>query len=1192
MAVVIVLTSRPFIQGPPRSDRWAGLPKSQRHPLPLAFNHDRMNCKRLIAAACAVCFATVLLAQDTTWVQTYTWEEQNNPETAYDNPGRRWFTFPEGTESTQKILMYYKLRCFEDGTAGNLGFPCGEWDYLSYSYLFEHTGILDSLYSNHPHFKLDNQDFETADVLYSPYFHTAATEYFTTSVASSTTSFTTELSLDETDVNYPFGSFLPSVRTQVLWTADDLSGAGLGTGEVHGFRLNVAAVGSTLEDLHLRVALTDETEASAFVDADWTEAHFAPTDPEMGWFEIWFAEPIDWDGTSSIVADFSFDNGGSFGTDSPVRGGDVGFNSVVTAAGGDRYLKLGTWDGVQVPQQAFETVDEQVTVSMWLRGGESLPVNTTTFEGVNADGNRVLNAHIPWGNSNVYWDAGWDGGYDRINALATPEALAGTWNHWAFTKNTATGTMNIYLNGTLWLTGNDRDNSMAGIETFFLGGNAGQSLFWDGDLDEFAVWDVELDQATIQNWMYRDLTAAHPNSSNLRVYYKFNAPSGALVEDVSGNGFGGIMVGSPQRVTVPVDELFRNLAVETVRPDVQWVMGNMTFETTVVPATEMIAAESSILATYAIDGNTIDLTGVDEVWPAGYAYTYDLDGAAIDSTWTGGEATITNDTLFYYQAPFEVINRYEIGRYITPYGIGLDLDDDGWTWVFDVTDYMPLLQGQVELECGNWQELLDLRFAFISGTPPRDILGVENVWSGSFGATNWEENIPERTIALGPDVEGVRLKTRTSGHGNPGCAEFCFNTHSVEVNGTTQFEWEIMQECADNGLYPQGGTWIYDRAGWCPGADVPTRDFELTPFISGNSVTLDYDANNLSQGNYVFEGQLITYGAHNYTVDPEIAEILSPTKFKLHNRKNNTCTGASFVLRNNGEEPLTSVTITYGVEEDVQENFVWEGELAFNESTVVELVYDHPSRYAGGEDSFAQFQFELSMPNGIPDPNPTNNYAESTFYRPEVFSYGEGADDDNRLIVWVATNSAYFETEYELFDRLGNSVFLKNDFDQGNFSFRDTLQLNAGCYTLQIRDSDDDGMDFFANNDGGGYVRMKQVQGPTLHSFEADFGKEVSKTFFWDTDLVSVLDLPNQQPTCVIHPNPTAQGISVRYSGLNGQLELVLHDASGRVLREEMLPNSSGSGTIDLRDWRATSGLYFLRLKAGGQVVTRRVVVE
>jgi len=60
---------------------------------------------------------------DTTWVQSFTWEEQNNPQTAYDSPGRRWFDFPSSdNDSTyQKVLMYYTLKCFEDGTAGGLG---------------------------------------------------------------------------------------------------------------------------------------------------------------------------------------------------------------------------------------------------------------------------------------------------------------------------------------------------------------------------------------------------------------------------------------------------------------------------------------------------------------------------------------------------------------------------------------------------------------------------------------------------------------------------------------------------------------------------------------------------------------------------------------------------------------------------------------------------------------------------------------------------------------------------------------------------------------------------------------------------------------------------------------------------------------------------------------------------------------
>ena len=94
----------------------------------------------------------LFLSADTTTVQTYTFEAQNNPETAYDSPGRRWFNFPPSDNGVEygKVLMEYSLKCFEDGTAGNLGFACGEWDYLSYTYLFDHTGLLDSAALQHP----------------------------------------------------------------------------------------------------------------------------------------------------------------------------------------------------------------------------------------------------------------------------------------------------------------------------------------------------------------------------------------------------------------------------------------------------------------------------------------------------------------------------------------------------------------------------------------------------------------------------------------------------------------------------------------------------------------------------------------------------------------------------------------------------------------------------------------------------------------------------------------------------------------------------------------------------------------------------------------------------------------------------------------------------------------------------------
>ena len=72
-------------------------------------------------------------AQDTTWVQTYTFD---TIETRRAN-----FQFPASldTKRFEKVLMYYKLKCSPLTTWDQ--YNCGEWDYLTYTRIFDHTGV-------------------------------------------------------------------------------------------------------------------------------------------------------------------------------------------------------------------------------------------------------------------------------------------------------------------------------------------------------------------------------------------------------------------------------------------------------------------------------------------------------------------------------------------------------------------------------------------------------------------------------------------------------------------------------------------------------------------------------------------------------------------------------------------------------------------------------------------------------------------------------------------------------------------------------------------------------------------------------------------------------------------------------------------------------------------------------------------
>ena len=144
----------------------------------------------------------------------------------------------------------------------------------------------------------------------------------------------------------------------------------------------------------------------------------------------------------------------------------------------------------------FASIDDQVTIAFWQYGAASQPRSDTIFGGQKG-GQRIFNVHLPWGNGTIYWDAGYDGGYDRINkGGTTPDQYKGGWNHWAFTKDTTTGQMAVYHNGSLWHSGSGKTRTMAGTETFAIGSDVNKT-YYQGQIDEFAVWNEALSPAAI-----------------------------------------------------------------------------------------------------------------------------------------------------------------------------------------------------------------------------------------------------------------------------------------------------------------------------------------------------------------------------------------------------------------------------------------------------------------------------------------------------------------------------------------------------------------------------------------------------------------------------------------------------------------------------------------------------------------------
>ncbi|MFN8864818.1 MAG: peptide-N-glycosidase F-related protein [Flavobacteriales bacterium] len=1148
----------------------------------------------LLALSCVIVVSNALAqAGDTTVVQTYTFEEQNNPLTDYDSPGRRWFQFPASDNGVQyqKILMLHTLKCFEDGTAGGLGFPCGEWDYLSYNYLYKHTGIWDSLAATHPRWRFNNADFTSVTYGNIPIADTLinAQSYFV--INSVIAEQITPTGTSDSFTEGPFGS-APVQRAQYLYTVGDLTSAGLTAGIIRRLTITPEA-GSTgdYSSFSIRMRHTTLSTLGEMQTGTWTDLHIANVSVNGTAVTFDFETGFNWNGTSSLLVECAYD--AHEGPAALTASQETNANRAVTSAGNDHFILFDGADEVVVPPAAFENLSDEVTIMFWVNGtAEFQPENGTCFEGVTAANQRVLNTHLPWSNSRVYWDAGEEGGYDRIDKLANPANFEEQWNHWAFTKNAVTGVMRIYLNGTIWHSGTNRFRTMEDIVKFTIGGAAGWSNFYRGGMNEFSIWDKELDAATIAAMRFNSIPQDHPEIAHLLVYYMFDETEGQVI-DHSGNEFHGTILGNPQRLPVAGGDYFLNPQISTRVPVLQLHQGEYAGEIVTQTFEQIIPHPPVSIAEYAVSGNSVILADVQYGWPSSWAYTINADGVAIDSTWIEGTTALVNETLSYFLPPFEITERYELGRYITPYGIQLDMGE-GWTWIFDVTDFAPLLRDSVELECGNWQELLDLKFLFIEGTPAREVRRIENGWVGNYGLNNFNDAVPPLTITPQAGEVGVKLRTTLTGHGfgnnANNCGEFCYNTHTLTVNNTPQWSWEIMQECDQNPLYPQGGTWIYARAGWCPGAPSRTEEFELTPFLgNNNSVTVEYGIETDPFGNYVTESQVVFYGPLNHAIDASVEQILAPSDFLLHSRWNPMCDNPRFVLINKGSQPLTQATIQYRVTGGEVETFTWTGNLGFMESEEVELTYSQQVIWMGDDATPQRFYLDIIVAG---DENPSNNHAESRFLRPALYTYMTDPDeeDDNRMIVILKTNLANNETSWAIRDINGNTVHSRNNFPEANTIYRDTIALNAGCYTFHLFDTGGDGLDFFANNDGSGYCRLDRVAGADFISFERDFGQDILHSFQWDTQLVSVEEQEMQVAELLVFPNPANESFYVRASGYDRNLSIRVTHVNGQLMFEDQRRVNNPGERISIPCQHWAPGIYQVTVTDGTRRATQRLV--
>lgn len=201
---------------------------------------------------------------------------------------------------------------------------------------------------------------------------------------------------------------------------------------------------------------------------------------------------------------------------------------------------------------------------------------------------------------------------------------------------------------------------------------------------------------------------------------------------------------------------------------------------------------------------------------------------------------------------------YEMGRYITPYG--RDNSTRGRGFVFDVTDFKSVLAGEVELKIftevwtnAGW--LITVDFDVTMGKPDYEYYSISPVMQFNqhslagipYGEpnnfkTNYNISIPAnaKETSLRTIISGWGHATPADPDGRP-AAEWCFRKHNILIDDVNTFTHDLAGlGCEANAVPNQAGNWKPDRAGWCPGMEVPLRVNKLPDAKAGKTFKFNY----------------------------------------------------------------------------------------------------------------------------------------------------------------------------------------------------------------------------------------------------------------------------------------------------------------------------------------------------------------
>jgi len=522
----------------------------------------------------------------------------------------------------------------------------------------------------------------------------------------------------------------------------------------------------------------------------------------------------------------------------------------------------------------------------------------------------------------------------------------------------------------------------------------------------------------------------------------------------------------------------------------------------------------------------------------------------------------------------------ELARIITPFATS------GWSrfpappawsedYVFDVTDFAPYLKDTVTINTalgvgspgyGCYSKLI-----FIEGTPDRNIIGITPVYphGGTYGSATSpiDTNFPVKYDTAPAGTVSAAFRFIVTGHGSDAnyCCEFAEHYYNLYLNGDSILQQNIWRRCGLGELYPQGGTWLYDRSNWCPGASV-TPYYDSLPGVTAGSnynVRVGFEPYVVSSpsGNYDASASIVYYGSMNKTLDASIEDIIAPTSSVQHFRENPSNNFPIIHIHNSGITPISNVSFKYGVVDSVLQSYTWTGTLGPLADTTIYFPASTSLAYMSAASASGTYPFivYITAVNGTTDNDQTNDTMRSTFIAApdwpgniviDMLTSNLGADG-------ASLNSNPADANWYIMNASGDTLFSRTNTHYTT-TYKDTIALLAeGYYQLYISTPGFcAGLHWWAFDDGltgyaPGYLLVRNLSGANLpmHGYtyttstsamylknygeHDDFGCGFSQYFYVsEAATAAVQNVKNTSLSATIFPNPANDVINVNFDNV------------------------------------------------------------